>query len=141
MWLGRKTAVNHAPVKSGAGSGDVTIDGKQPAVMLDSEKRTLPMSLAGCYFWRPEKEQEALVIRGSDGLRYVLGLLGQEEKLSFELAPGEALLLSEGGYIHMAKDEIRIATDSCSMTVKDGSVSISGKLYLNGIDVEAALQD
>lgn len=141
MWLGQQAAVNYTKTKAGAGSGDVTIDAQQPAVMLEDEKRKLPMALAGCYFWRPEKEQEALVIRGSDGLRYVLGLLGQEEKLDVELAPGEAVILSKGGYIHMKTDCIRILTEDCSMVIKDGSVSITGKLYLNGIDVEAALQE
>lgn len=140
MWLGQQAAVNYVKSKAGAGSGDVTIDNIQPAVMLHSEKRSLPMALAGCYFWRPEKEQEALVMRGSDGLRYVLGLLGQEEHLDVELAPGEAVILSKGGYIHMKEDCICISAENCSMVIKNGSVSITGKLYLNGIDVEAALQ-
>ena len=140
MWLGQQAAVNYAKSKAGAGTGDVTIDSLQPAVYLQSEKRSLPMALAGGYFWRPEKEQEALVLRCGDGLRYVLGLLGQEEKLDISLAPGEAALLSKGGYIHMAEDLIRVKTEKCSIVIKDDSVFIEGKLYLNGLDVGSALQ-
>ena len=62
MWLGQRAAVNFTKNRAGAASGDVTIDAQQPAVMLEDEKRTLPMALAGCYYWRPEKEQEALPV-------------------------------------------------------------------------------
>lgn len=140
MWLGQQAAVNHAKSKAGAGSGQVTIDALQPAVYLESEKRSLPMALAGCYFWRPEKEQEALVVRTGDGLRYVLGLLGQEKALDIELAPGEAAFAGKAGYIHMAEDLIRVKTENCSIVIKDDSVFIEGKLYLNGLDVDAALR-
>lgn len=139
MWLGQKAGANHAGSRAGAHSGDITIGGEKAAVMLDSEKRQIPLALPGGYFWIPDREQEALVIRADDGLRYLLGLLEQEDVFP-DIAPGEAALVSRGGSIYLLEDRIKIVTDQCSVTVKDGSVSISGKLFLNGIDVEAALQ-
>ena len=141
MWLGQQTAQNIQLSRSGSGSGKVSIDSTQPAVVLDSEKRRLPLALAGCYLWRPEKEQEALVIRDNDGLQYVLGLLGMEEKYDIDLQPGEAALICGKNMIIMRRDKIEILAEQCSMSVMDNAVSIQGKLFLNGIDVEAALRE
>lgn len=141
MWLAQQAAVNFAKSRAGAHSGDVTIGGETPAVMLESEKRKVPLALPGGYFWLPEAQQEAFVVRGSDGLRYIVGLLGEMEKKDVDIRPGESALVGKGGSIYMLEDRIRIVTPECSVEIKDGSVSISGKLYLNGIDVEAALQE
>lgn len=139
MWLGQRAGSRTPRNLSGAGSGDITIADMEPAVMLESEKRQLPPVFAGCYFWRPEAEDEAMVMRGSDGLRYVIGLLGQEKKLDAALGPGEAALIGKAGRIMMLRDMIKVEADGCIITIKDGSASIQGKLFLNGTDVEAAL--
>lgn len=139
MWLGQRAGSRTPRNLSGAGSGDVTIADMEPAVMLENEKRQLPPVFPGCYFWRPEAEDEAMVMRGSDGLRYVIGLLGQEKKLDCALMPGEAALIGRAGKILMLSDMIKIEADGCCIEIKDDSVSIQGKLFLNGTDVGAAL--
>lgn len=139
MWLGQQAGARPTRSLAGAAGGDITIGGESAAVFLESEKRQLPCALPGGYFWIPEQEQEALVIRTGDGQRYVLALLDQQEKADLDIAPGEAAMVSAGGSIFVLEDRIKIVTEGCTVTVKDDSVSISGRLFLNGIDVEAAI--
>lgn len=136
MWLGQQAARNPVRSRAGAQTGDVTIEGERAAVMLDSEKRQIPTALPGGYFWKPQQEQEALVLRSGDGLRYVVGLLGEEEKHDLDIKPGEVAILSQGGVIFLLEEEIRIRTEECSVSIKDGSVSISGRLFVNGAEVK-----
>lgn len=131
MWLGKQAAMAKSRSKAGAGSGDVTIGGEDTAVMLESEKRDLPTALPGGYFWKARVGQEALVVRGNDGDRCLVGLLGQEEDIS----PGEVLIKSEGGRIKLGSSKIEIEGD---MDIT-GEVRITGKLFLNGVDVGEAL--
>ncbi len=139
MWLGQQAGLRPARSLAGAAGGDITIGGEKAAVYLESEKRQLPCALPGGYFWVPEQDQEALVIRTGDGQRYVLALLDRQEKTDVDIDPGEAAIVSRGGSIFLLKDRIKIMTEGCTVTVKDDSVSISGRLFLNGIDVEAAI--
>lgn len=137
MWLARQAAMARSQSKAGAGSGDVTIGAKDTAVMLESEKRELPTAMPGGYFWKAQTGQEALVVRGNDGDRCVVGLLGQEEDIS----PGEVVIRSEGGRIKLGGSKIEIEGD---MKIEgdmelNGEVRITGKLFLNGVDVGAVL--
>ena len=131
MWLAKQAAMARSRSKAGAGSGDVTIGGEDTAVMLESEKRELPTATPGGYFWKARTGQEALVVRGNDGDRCVVGLLGEEE----DIVPGEVVIKSQGGRIKLGGTKIEIEGDM----ELNGEVRITGKLFLNGVDVGAKL--
>lgn len=115
MWLARQVSLADREFTADITSGRVSIAGGTPAVELIGEQRELELASPGGYFWKPQAEQQALVLRMDDGGRLAAGILSEAPA---DLAPGEICLSSAGGA------EIRLRND--------GSVQITGTLYING---------
>jgi len=114
MWLSERftsqTREDYAAV------GKVTIGGGC-AAETDREQRGLALCSPGGYYWRPEPGRKVVVLKcGGDG-DAVMGAL--DENVSG---------LSAG--------EVCIRSNSASITLKnDGTISISGRLIVNGNEV------
>ncbi len=115
MWLARQASLANREAAADITSGRVSIAGGAPAVELAGEQRELELASPGGYFWKPKAEQQALVLRTDDGGRLAAGILSEAPE---DLEPGEVRLVSAGGA------EIRLGND--------GSVQITGTLYING---------
>ncbi len=125
MWLSQQ--LSHSGGKSGGVStGRVTIAGDKTAVMLQGERRELPLACPGGIVWAPAAGDDVLVLCSEEGERYVMGLAAKEGAAAL---PGEMLLRCGGAALKVGKNGVEI----------EGKVSISGQLILNGTDVGAAL--
>lgn len=124
MWLAQK--LSGADVAgAAAGFGSVSIGGSSAAVMLEGEKREIATVCPGGFFWSPVPGQEVLVLRDDSGRHCILGVLGDAEGA----VPDELLIKAGNGTVRLRSDGISL----------EGEVHISGRLYINGTDVEAAL--
>ena len=113
MWLSRQTAGNRRT--AAADRGRVTIGGMTPAVYSGAERRNLPLFGPGGYYWRPEQGDSVLILKtGEEGEAPCV--LGREA--AGEVAAGEILIANGRGA------SIRLGAD--------GSIRLTGALYLNG---------
>ena len=101
--------------------GQVTLPGDPAAVYLDGERRELPVYAPGGYVWRPDREQQVLVLKtGAAGeAPCVAGTPCGEER---EVSPGEVLLYSGGATIRLNHGSVTI----------NGSVNLVGQVTVNG---------
>lgn len=116
MWLSER-AGRGTDIEDDIRLGEVTIAGDGLSVLTQGEERTVSVASAGGYIWRPKSGEQVVVLKCDDSQSTVCGaLLGDVPE---DLLPGEVLIKSAGGAA------IKLAND--------GSVSITGKLCLNGI--------
>lgn len=117
MWM----AEQHKRRRPGDGAqiGNVTLGGDPAGVCLDGERRDLPVYGPGGYLWRPTREDQVLVIKtGADGEAPCV--VGKRNEGAEALGEGEVLIYSGGASIRLGRD---------------GTVSIGGKVLVNGKEV------
>ena len=113
MWLSEQFA--EAPEVAAAGFGEVSIGGSRSAVLsAGREQRLLPVIAPGGYAWLPLPGQRVLVLQEGGGC--IAGCVQGEA----ELEPGDVL-------IHAGNAAIRLKTD--------GTVRITGQVYVNGVQI------
>ena len=113
MWISRQ-GMSRDGRQEAARVGVVSLPGDPAAVLLDGERRQVPVFAPGGY-------QRVLVVKaGPDGEQpCAAGVRGQR---AWNLAPGEVVLYSGGGAA-----SIRIRND--------GVISMSGTVLVNGLPV------
>lgn len=125
MWLS-KQSVNSRPEER-IYSGNVTLSGENTGVYTDAERREILLYTPGGYFWRPETEQNMIVIKNAEGENCAVGteMIGAPEGLQ----TGEVYIRSNGGaYIWLKGNGIELA-GNLEIT---GQVNIKGSLTVNG---------
>lgn len=120
MWLSQQLPVA-APGRSGLSTGKVTIIDDKAAVMLEGERRELPIACPSAVRWVPKVDDEVLVFTTEEGERYVVGLVVEPEELPDE---GEIILRSGGSSLKLYRN----------------GVSVNGRLVVNGVDILAAIE-
>ncbi len=120
MWLSQQLPAV-PPAKSGLSTGKVTIAEDKAAVMLEGERREVPIACPSAVRWLPKVDDEVLVFTSDEGERYIVGLVVDPEELPEQ---GELLMRSDGG----------------SLRLNSRGVSISGRLYVNGVDILAVIE-
>ena len=118
MWLSERSVGNRPRPGTEAGVGTVTIGGAAAAVLLSGENRNLGLLHPGGMQWQPEKNDQVMVLQTSDGERFILGTAA---------AGREAL---EDGEICLSCGDVKLKLG------RDG-IHMSGRLFLNGIEVGA----
>lgn len=117
MWLAQQQ--RRRSKDGGSQVGTVTLGGDPTGVCLDGERRDLPVFAPGGYIWRPARGDQVLVLKtGADGEAPCVA--GARCNGTYAVAEGEVLLYSGGA-------SIRLSTD--------GTVSVTGKLQVNGKEV------
>lgn len=99
---------------SAAASARVSIGGAAPAVLLDSERRSVQIPAPAGIIRLPKAGEEQLAIKTEDGTA-LLGLIGQE--VPDDLSAGDILIKSG---------------DAAICLRSDGRVEITGRLFING---------
>lgn len=120
MWLSQQLSRTGQHSCAEISTGRVTIAGDRAAVMLEGERREVPVACAGGITWTPAVGDDVLVLHSDEGERYILGLAGG----AGEMAPPGEIILKCGD------NSLRIGRDG---------LEIKGTLLLNGRDVGAAL--
>ncbi|MEG0764612.1 MAG: hypothetical protein RR403_01085 [Pseudoflavonifractor sp.] len=114
MWLSKRKI---GPKAGLAAVGQATLAGDPAGVLLDTERRALPVYAPGGYRWVPAVGQEVLVLGGDGDLSAIAGARSS----GGGLAPGEVL--------------ISAGTGGARLCLKnDGSMELWGKLNINGAD-------
>ena len=111
MWLSEQFA--EAPERPASGFAEVSIGGARSAVVsAGREQRLLPVIAPGGYTWLPLPGQRVLVL--NDGAACIAGSVQDGTALE----PGDVL-------IHAGDGSIRLSAD--------GTIRITGQVYLNGV--------
>ena len=127
MWLSERAAARPSGgIK--AEVGIVTIGGKETAVLLDGEYRALGCVAPGGIGWRPRVGDEVLVLETGDGERWILGQAGG----GFDsLRDGELCFRCGDCWLRIEGDSISAEGDWHI----NGDVYITGRLFLNGVEI------
>ena len=111
MWISRQ-GMSRDGRQEAARVGVVSLPGDPAAVLLDGERRQVPVFAPGGYQWQPMRGERVLVVKaGPDG-----------EQPCAAGVRGEVVLYSGGGAA-----SIRIRND--------GVISMSGTVFVNGLPV------
>ena len=120
MWLVRQSK-KADPQTEFPRLGQVTVAGDPAAVYLDGERRSLPVFAPGGYCWRPDLDQQVLVLKA--------GAAGETScvagaRCQGAVEPGEVkIFVPDGPSIHLKRD---------------GTVDIRGaSLRFNGREIAA----
>lgn len=124
MWLSQQLSRGGERSAGGISTGRVTISGDTASVMLEGERRELPLACPGGMIWSPAVGDEVLVLRSDEGERFVMGHTGDG---ATKAAPGELILRSGANSLRIGKNGIEL----------EGTLNINGRLVLNGLDVGA----
>ena len=117
MWLAKQAALSDRERQGAVTTGEVTISGESPGAKAAGELRELELAAPEGICWKPRAGQQMLLLHADDGSELAAGVLGQAAPA--DLAPGELLLTSAGGAVLRLKN--------------DGSIRITGALYINGM--------
>ncbi len=117
MWLAEQLAISGMEAREQAAAGEVSIGGRNPAVVTDAERREGQVLCPGGYAWSARVGQKAVVLGGGQTL--VAGVL---EAPPVALAPGEVCIYAPGGARIVLKNT--------------GRIELTGEVYLNGVKVE-----
>ena len=131
MWLSEHAAAAGGTKRARAGIGTVTIGGKNAAVLLAGEQRNLGVIAPQGMQWRPGRDRQALVLETDDGERYILGVA---EPAGESLGEGELCLKCGETWLKLGSDGTLSAEGEVHLC---GDVYVTGKLFLNGIEVQA----
>lgn len=119
MWIARQGMKQPEP-QTVAQEGRVTLGGDPAAVYLDGERRELPIFGPGGYVWRPEQDEQVLVLK--------MGSAGEEQCIfaqrcgeESDLKQGEILIRTRNTAIHLHNNGIIDLT---------GIVRVNGKLVM-----------
>lgn len=123
MWLARQAVLGTREAPGEITVGAVTIGGGTPAVETAGEQREVELVGPGGYAWKPRADQQVLLLRTEDGANLAVGLVGGAAP--GDLAPGEVLITSAGGAALRLKN--------------DGSIRLTGTLYINGVKYTPAV--
>lgn len=116
MWIA-KQARRKQETASGAMQGEVSIAGRAPAAVTDTEQRALPLVAPVGIAWSPRVGQSVFVLRGAQDC-----ILGAVTEGAADLQPEELRLYSKGA----------------SVTLKNsGEIEIVGTVILNGRRLDA----
>ena len=116
MWMARPRGKDllEEPVAQG---GQVTLAGSPAGVVLEGERRNLPLFGPGGYRWAPGRGDQVLVVKTGPEESPALVGVRQEEALE----PGEVYLsVAEGAGIRLKPD---------------GTIALTGKITVNGQEV------
>ena len=126
MWLSEQISRRDEGNKSKISRGVLTIDGENPAVMLEGERRELPVLWPGGVAWAPAVGDEVIVLCEENGEYFILGIpAGAETPKAGETVLGKG------------KVKLRICSDAIHV---EGDLKIEGRLILNGRDIGAMLE-
>jgi hypothetical protein len=126
MWLS-KQAAGGAAEGAHAAVGTVTLGGRDAAVLLSGEQRDLGVISPQGLQWTPKRDRQALVLQTDDGERYLLGVVAQA---------GDA---PEAGTLRLSSGEVRLEITADGICLQ-GDVYLSGRLFLNGVELQAPQQ-
>lgn len=133
MWLSERAAAGDGTPAAHAEVGNVTIGGREAAVMLSGERRNLGVISPQGVTWRPAAGTQVLVMETDDGEMYILG--AADGGGCFEsLGAGEVCLRSGDAWLKLGTDGTISAEGELHI---DGDVYITGRLFLNGVPVTA----
>ena len=135
MWLSEHAAAGGRTERARAKIGTVTIGGKNAAVLLSGEQRNLGVIAPQGMQWRPGREQQVLVLETDDGERYILGVAGTGGE---SLSEGELCLKCGETWLKLGHDGSISAEGEVHIC---GDVYVTGRLFLNGIEVQAGGTD
>ena len=131
MWLSEHAAGGRRQERVRAKIGTVTIGGKNAAVLLGGEQRNLGVIAPQGMQWRPGRDRQALVLETDDGERYILGVA---EPAGDSLGEGELCLKCGETWLKIGSNETISAEGEVHIC---GDVYVTGRLFLNGIEVQA----
>lgn len=116
MWMARPRGKDllEEPV---AQAGQVTLAGSPAGVVLEGERRNLPLFGPGGYRWSPRQGETVLVVK--TGREEPSALVGVQQE--GDLEPGEVCLSVAQGA------EIRLKPD--------GTIALTGRVTVNGQEV------
>ncbi len=116
MWMARPRGKDLLE-EPAAQAGQVTLAGSPAGVVLEGERRNLPLFGPGGYRWAPSRGDRVLVIKtGPEEAPAGVGVLTEED-----LAPGEVWISAAAGA------GIRLKPD--------GTIALTGKVTVNGQEV------
>lgn len=109
----------------------VTVAETETAVLSDGEKRGVKTVYPGGFVWRPKRGDELLVMKDADGGSIAIGTV--KDNISQTIEPGEAMVFTSAGYIHLKNSgEILLSGD---LTVT-GKINAVGGVFSNGTEIE-----
>ncbi len=120
MWVSQAFASAAHGDAVRADVGPVTIGGENAAVLLSGEARGLHVVSPGGIAWTPETDTQVMVLETGDGERFILGTAQQG---------GSADELT----LHCGDARVRIC--------RNGSVYVEGRLFLNGTELTAGVEE
>lgn len=125
MWLSGRARERAASGDERALLGTVTLEGTPAGAYADGERRELPVYGPGGYRWKPTEGQQVLVLKtGGEGeLPCVAGAKTESDGLK----PGEVALETADG-----RAGVRLGMD--------GSVRLTGAVWVNGMTLEQMIQ-
>lgn len=120
MWTSSQTKRMGEKARAYGTLGLVTAGGKESSVLLEMQRRAVPVAAPGGYRWRPEAGEQVLVLKtGADG--EAAWILGRTQESGEELLPGEVELVGR----------------SCGIKLTcDGGVELRGEVRMNGAKLE-----
>ena len=127
MWISQQLSRSGERAAAGISTGKVTIAGDATAVMLQGERRELPIASPAGIAWAPAAGDDVIVLCSEEGERCVIGLAGGQRG---KAAPGEIIM--ECGSVSM-----RLGKQGINIT---GKLNVQGQLILNGVDVGKTLE-
>lgn len=120
MWTSSQTKRAGEKTHSNGMLGIVTAGGNENSVLLETQRRGVPVASPGGYRWRPEAGEQVLVLKaGVDGES--AWILGQRQERSEELLPGEVELVGHNCAVKL----------TC-----DGGLELRGAVSINGTTLE-----
>ena len=120
MWTSSQTKKAGEKIRSYGALGTVTAGGDENSVLLETQRRGVPVAAPGGYRWRPEAGEQVLVLKtGADGES--AWILGQTQERGEELQRGEVELTGRNCGIKL----------TCS-----GVVELRGAVRINGTALE-----
>lgn len=134
MWL---SGQQKQPADSGESQiGIVTIGGGEPAVMLDCERRSLPMYGPGGYTWTPRVGQRVLVIQGQGEVPCVVGTRQGQASPDRVTVSGRQTTVRGSRVDVSAADKVQLEAPEINL---EGQVLIRGQ-GLEGLITDIVLQ-
>ena len=122
MWLGGQ---QKQPADNGESqTGIVTMGGGEPAVMLDCERRSLPVYGPGGYTWSPKVGQRVLVIQGPGEIPCVVGARQGGDRPDQVTVEGRQTTVRGNSVNISAGDGVRIDSQEINLM---GQVLIEGQ--------------
>jgi len=115
MWISEQTAAKRISA-SGTKIGRVTIGGEQAAVLAEGESRKIRSVAPAGFLWKPRTGTEVLVLETEEGERFILG----------EVVPAAGF----------QNGEILLKCGETMLKIGSGAVEITGRLLLNGAEVQ-----